>query len=484
MASLSEVYLILLFVSSAICTDTMMKYDTIVIGLGAAGTTAASALAKAGKRVLALEAQDRIGGRVQTVPFGDGVVELGAEWIHGTEPSVVYDSAIDNNVMVLPQDIYLNVYKSDGTPGNSELINELVDYALEMTSNITGPARPLGLYLTDKLNEYIKERHPELVHDREFLSEFLSIMDLIVDNLESSNDWYDVSTLTNYRELGGHQHMSWHRHGYKTFFDILLNTYENGPGWPTLDIKLNKEVKLIKWPRDSSGDVEVTCADGSVFTADNVIVTVSLGVLKERKTSLFEPSLPAGKIKAINVIPIGVMNKIMLKFDKLDLPSGNFYGFLWKSEDKARVCPEDGWTTKIFGASTPLSNTNVLTLWTSGIHGLLVEAMPSDVVMKKSMELIRRFMGKVADIPEPTGILMSKWFSNPYTRGSYTYDNLVVTDYPDARATLEAPLRDSTGALKVLFAGEATNSNHFSTVHGASETGLREAKRILPNSKL
>nr|XP_032528219.1 spermine oxidase-like isoform X2 [Danaus plexippus plexippus] len=178
------------------------------------------------------------------------------------------------------------------------------------------------------------------------------------------------------------------------------------------------------------------------------------------------------------------MNKIMLKFDKLDLPSGNFYGFLWKSEDKARVCPEDGWTTKIFGASTPLSNTNVLTLWTSGIHGLLVESMPSDVVMKKSMELIRRFMGKVAAIPEPTGILMSKWFSNPYTRGSYTYDNLVVTDYPDARATLEAPLRDSTGALKVLFAGEATNSNHFSTVHGASETGLREAKRILPNSKL
>ncbi|OWR54318.1 spermine oxidase [Danaus plexippus plexippus] len=399
-------------------------------------------------------------------------------------------------------------------------------------------------------------------------------MDLIVDNLESSNDWYDVSTLTNYRELGGHQHMSWHRHGYKTFFDILLNTYENGPGWPTLDIKLNKEVKLIKWPRDSSGDVEVTCADGSVFTADNVIVTVSLGVLKERYKTLFVPQLPedkvttieklsmgvigkiilsfpqkwwpmdgnflffwsrsdklkcenwltkilgltqpkgsnntitlwtsgdttrlkslaenesirtvaaGGKIKAINVIPIGVMNKIMLKFDKLDLPSGNFYGFLWKSEDKARVCPEDGWTTKIFGASTPLSNTNVLTLWTSGIHGLLVEAMPSDVVMKKSMELIRRFMGKVADIPEPTGILMSKWFSNPYTRGSYTYDNLVVTDYPDARATLEAPLRDSTGALKVLFAGEATNSNHFSTVHGASETGLREAKRILPNSKL
>lgn len=55
-------------------------YDTIVIGLGAAGVTAATTLAKAGKVVLGLEAEGRIGGRVNTVPFGDGVVELGAEW--------------------------------------------------------------------------------------------------------------------------------------------------------------------------------------------------------------------------------------------------------------------------------------------------------------------------------------------------------------------------------------------------------------------
>lgn len=56
------------------------SYDTIIIGLGAAGCTAASTLSKAGKRVLALEAMDRVGGRVNTVPFGDGVVEVGAEW--------------------------------------------------------------------------------------------------------------------------------------------------------------------------------------------------------------------------------------------------------------------------------------------------------------------------------------------------------------------------------------------------------------------
>lgn len=55
-------------------------YDTIVVGMGAAGVSALAELAKAGKSVLGLEAADYIGGRVKTVKFGKGVVEIGAEW--------------------------------------------------------------------------------------------------------------------------------------------------------------------------------------------------------------------------------------------------------------------------------------------------------------------------------------------------------------------------------------------------------------------
>ncbi|CAG9577541.1 unnamed protein product [Danaus chrysippus] len=462
----------------------MSRYDTIVIGLGAAGATAASTLAKSGKRVLALEAQDRLGGRVHTVEFGDGVVELGAEWIHGTHPNIVYENVQKNNISLVPQEFYLMTYKSDGTKGNNVVINELAPLVIDNTINLSAPAMPAGFNITRKIQEHLKENHPDLAKDREFLDEVMPLLNLIVNNHESSNDWNDVSSRSKYTELGGPQHLSWHKLGYHTFFNMLLNKHNNGPGWPNLDIKLNKEVTLIKWPKDSSGDVEVKCMDGSEYKADNVIVTVSIGVLKDRKTLMFQPELPPEKIKAINVIPIGVMNKIMLKFDKLDLPRGVFYGFLWKSEDRTRVSVEDRWTTEIFGASTPTGSSNTMTLWTSGNIGLLVESMPSEVVMKKSMELIRRFMSKVSHIPEPSGILMSKWFSNPFTRGSYSYDNLVVTDYPHARSVLEAPLRDASGALKVLFAGEATHPIYFSTVHGASETGLKTAERLLTKCKL
>ena len=67
-----------------------------------------------------------------------------------------------------------------------------------------------------------------------------------------------------------------------TYFILQQNTFNNGPGYPTLEIKLNKEVVHIKWPHNSTASVEVLCKDGELYKADNVIVTVSLGVLKER----------------------------------------------------------------------------------------------------------------------------------------------------------------------------------------------------------
>jgi len=53
-----------------------------VIGAGFAGLAAADTLRAAGAEVTVLEARDRVGGRVWSVPFGEGtVVERGAEFI-------------------------------------------------------------------------------------------------------------------------------------------------------------------------------------------------------------------------------------------------------------------------------------------------------------------------------------------------------------------------------------------------------------------
>ncbi|XP_022126040.2 protein anon-37Cs-like isoform X1 [Pieris rapae] len=465
--------------------SSMHSYEVIVVGLGCAGVTAATTLVKAGKKVLALEAMDRVGGRIRTVPFGDGVVEVGAEWIHGTVNSRIYSTALENNITVVPQDITFNVFKSDGTPADSELLNNLVDFAFEKVGKppmeFTGG---LGEFITSRLMEYVKVKYPDLMNDQAFLTEFLELMNLYINNHESSNDWNDVSAQSRYTELEGHQHMSWHRHGYKTFFELMLNTYNNGPGLPNLDIKLNTEVTQIMWPKDGA-DVRVICADGSTYTSRHVIVTVSLGVLKERYKILFNPGLPHEKIEAIENTSIGVMDKIIFQFDRPWWPKqGTFFGFFWNTEDKKEVPTEDYWITRIFAASNPMGSRNALTMWTSGDVGKMLETLPEDTVKRKCMELLRKFMGKTCEIPEPIGMIRSTWYSNPFTRGSYSYDNRLTIQNPNARTLLAEPLRDTLGVPRVLFAGEATDLIHFSAAHGAVDSGYREAMRIIGNSKL
>ncbi len=58
-------------------------HDTLIVGNGLAGLTAATALTRAGRDVLVLEAQDRVGGRTYSAPLAPGqrAVDWGAEWI-------------------------------------------------------------------------------------------------------------------------------------------------------------------------------------------------------------------------------------------------------------------------------------------------------------------------------------------------------------------------------------------------------------------
>lgn len=61
-------------------------FDVIIVGAGLAGLTAARLIAAAGRRVLVLEARDRVGGRTLSHRTASGdVVDLGAQWIGPTQ---------------------------------------------------------------------------------------------------------------------------------------------------------------------------------------------------------------------------------------------------------------------------------------------------------------------------------------------------------------------------------------------------------------
>jgi monoamine oxidase len=58
------------------------RADVVVLGAGAAGLAAARTLADAGRRVLVLEARDRVGGRIHSRTLDEGgFLDLGAQWL-------------------------------------------------------------------------------------------------------------------------------------------------------------------------------------------------------------------------------------------------------------------------------------------------------------------------------------------------------------------------------------------------------------------
>ena len=59
------------------------EVDVVIVGGGVAGLSAAAELVGHGLSVKVLEARERLGGRMFSQDHGDGLIEFGANWIHG-----------------------------------------------------------------------------------------------------------------------------------------------------------------------------------------------------------------------------------------------------------------------------------------------------------------------------------------------------------------------------------------------------------------
>ena len=79
--------------------------------------------------------------------------------------------------------------------------------------------------------------------------------------------------------------------------------------------------------------------------------------------------------------------------------------------------------------------------------------------------------GAPRTIRRPTNALVTRWETDPWARGSYSY--LAVGSTPADRDALRADVDD-----RLFFAGEATSSSYPATAHGALIEGRDAADRI------
>ena len=234
--------------------------------------------------------------------------------------------------------------------------------------------------------------------------------------------------------------------GYSQIIDVLA---------AGLDIRLGHAVAEI----DHTGaEVAVVTESGPSLAADRVIVTVPLGVLKEGRIS-FVPSLPPDKQSAIDALEMGILNRTCLLFDDVFWERDvEWIGYL--SQEKGQWSE----TLNLY----PYQQQPVLAMFNAGTYGAAVEQHSDEELAVRAVEALRAMFG---DVPEPVDSVSTRWGSDPWTLGSYSY--------VPVGATFESyRLMARPAGERLFFAGEATHSRFPSTVHGAFLSGQRAARQI------
>ncbi|XP_071978400.1 peroxisomal N(1)-acetyl-spermine/spermidine oxidase-like [Engystomops pustulosus] len=480
----------------------------VIIGAGFAGLGAATTLVKHGvKNLVLLEALDRAGGRVWThKPFGTAALELGATWIHGQKDNPLYQMAQERGLLaddefkmvscqpvsVTSQDYFFNeqgkLLPSTEVERVTCLFGRLMSEINQQDYKLECESWSVGEYLDHEfvLSNISKAEHSEDIFEWCKRSE-------CVDEACNSMYEFSLSQLGFYTALDGPFFNSLGSKGYQGLLNVLIDQL------PPNSLRCHKPVQCVQWEGSTSSDttvskhsVNVVCEDGERFPADHVIVTVSLGCLKERASTLFDPPLPKGKMEAIQRLGFGTVAKIFLEFSKPFWPEDCAgIQMVWEqgpespkgySEGSRQQSWHSEWFKRIGGFDCVPMHRSTLCGWITGLAAEHMETLPESEVGDVCVRLLKKFTGW--PVTELRGVLRSTWHSNPYIRGSYTNVPVGVDAVKEQRALAE-PLpstyqrKSVRKPLQVLFAGEATHPNFYTTTHGAFMSGVREAERLI-----
>lgn len=146
--------------------------------------------------------------------------------------------------------------------------------------------------------------------------------------------------------------------------------------------------------------IYIECEDEEWIAADHVIMTVSLGVLKQNHETMFSPSLPEDKVLAIDKLGISTTDKIFLEFEEpFWSPECNSIHFVWEDEAQLEqlAYPEELWYKKICSFDVlypPERYGYMLSGWICGQEALYMERCDDETVIETCTELLRCFTGQ------------------------------------------------------------------------------------------
>jgi monoamine oxidase len=424
---------------------TQNRTDTLIIGAGMAGLTAARALAEAGQQVLVLEARNRIGGRIHTQHVGSEALEFGAEFIHGRS----------TELWALIEEAGLATYERNGAQlcfeaeelrecGNT--LEEIFD-PLEALEDLPDPDITFAQYL-NRMQLSDEER------------------DAIIGYVEGFNaaDHREISAAS----LGAQQKAEESiegdriyrlRQGYDQLPAYLANRIAEYKG----SIRLSTPVRELRW---QPAHVEAI-TDTGTFTARQAVVALPLAVLQCGSVAI-TPS-PKAVLQAASHLCMGQVCRFTLLFREpfwkhlLPQPALQNLSFLYSFSQMPPVWwtphPEPG---------------NSITGWVGGPRSSALTGLSTDQLAHHACATLAKIFSLNADSLHRSllGCYTHDWQHDPFALGAYSY---VAAGGLDAPRQMTEPVGNT-----LFFSGEHTDTTgHWGTVHAAMRSGLRAVAQIL-----
>jgi monoamine oxidase len=395
----------------------------VVIGAGFAGLAAADALRAGGAEVTVLEARDRVGGRVWSVPFGAGaVIERGAEFILPGYEEMEALAARFGIPLVLKGTPYGRRVPVGEEAVSQTALESAFDRIARGATADGGSAADViaGLGLDPPLSA--------LIRTRVAISNGHPVDDLaasVLDEGASTFGDFDNHTLE-----GGNMRLA----------EALLA--ELGAA-----VHLSAPVRKVRW---SQGPVNVA-TDRDEIEVDAVVVATPTAPLAEIE---FDPPLEGATAEALRAVTYGQNSKLFLPLRSPAPPSaimsvaGHFWSFTQLGADGEPAPFLVGYTGTM-SAIDALGGSDGVERWVAAL-----------VALREDLDLD----------PEPGSAMLSSWHDDPWVRGAYS-----------ARS-LSSPLRDDDLVKpigRLFFAGEHTAGEWHGLMEGALRSGRRAAEQVL-----
>lgn len=429
----------------------MTTYDTIVIGAGMSGVTAARMLSDAGADVLVLEARDRVGGRMHTDRTAGFSVDRGASWVHGIDDSPLWDLVQTLGIPTLEYTV--GSFQAGGRP----------------IENFDGEGRPMDAAGTSRWVADVDRADHLLAEEIARSSPGDTYLDVTERALDRSG--FEPERIDEIREFFRHrveeQCGAWigdlDAHGldedaidgdeviFPRGYDELPRRIAAG-----LDIRLGHVVTRVE--RTAAG---VTVSTGNAeFSARSALVTVPLGVLKAESIE-FIPPLPEAVAGPIARLGMGVFNKVFVQFPER----------FWHEDSYVlRALGEAGEHWHSWYDVSAVSGIPTLLTFAAGPFGRRMQELSDEEVVADVVGALRALYPDA--VGAPVAHWVTRWGHDGFSNGSYSH--LAVGSTHHDHDELAGPV---DGVLH--FAGEATWGDEPATVGAAYYSGHRAAERIL-----